>query len=326
MEQHNLWIGCHVSSSKSKLGLSDQFRHIHNMVGAKCFQIFVGNPYGSFSRAQAEKYMEMGPRVKEVLWSLGIKLFIHSPYVLNFAKDPSTEDAYWVNSLVLELETSDAIGAEGCVLHMGKSVKSSVEDAERWFIFNLKTVIRKAKAKNITSKIYVETSAGQGTELYPTLGSLDALVRFYNNFSSEERKHIQLCVDTCHIFAAGYDIGTCEGAELFWREWEMKLGVSNLGVIHMNNSTKACGSRVDRHAALAEGKIGLEGLKSFAQTAAMYEIPMIIETPITIYDVPILAQFILDRSVLPKNKSWHDWMNDLIRTDMFAHILTLENP
>jgi deoxyribonuclease IV len=307
MESHDLCIGSHIATSTRRGTLGELFKHVHKSFGARAIQIFIGNPYRSFN-IKSTKSKLMTDDAKEVVQEYDIKLFIHSSYILNFAKDPSTEDAYWIDSLVNELQVADVIGAQGCVLHMGKSTKHDVVQSQTWFISNLKIVIQRAKDANIKAKVYVETSAGQGTELFPTIGSLDALADFYNHFNDEDRQHIQLCVDTCHIFAAGYNLNTAEDAEMFWQEWYHKIGVQHLGVIHINNSAKPYKSRVDRHAPLANGHISTAGLRSFVEIAAMHQIPMIIETPLAQYDIPVLAEWILGKSILSNEMSWNEWM------------------
>jgi apurinic endonuclease APN1 len=264
-----MWIGSHIDASEGDLDCL--LRNYHQKSGGKTVQIVGGS----------QRFRKLAPDVCKYLRKVGMKLFIHSPFSLNLAKEVTFENA---------------LGAEGCVLHFGKSVKLDRAQAEQHFYDNLVYVLE--NTTNLKAKLYIETCAGQGTDLYATKdGSLDELVRFYSQFTEKQKEKIKLCVDTCHIFAAGYDINNEEGAEAFWMEWQHKLGIESLGVIHMNNSSKPFQSHVDRHAALAHGHIGIRGLTTFAQHADMHEIPMIIETPFLEYDIPVLDAMINERPI-----------------------------
>lgn len=278
-----MWIGSHIHTSGGE-DIVYLLKRYHANFGGKTVQIVGGST----------RFREAAPVVRDYLQKTGMKLFVHSPFTWNLAK----EVKYEVKSLIRDLEIADAMGAEGCVLHFGKSVQQVPHDAEALFFANLVKVLD-GTAHLQRAKLFIETCAGQGTDLYATKdGSLDELVRFYSQFTPQQKERLKFCVDTCHIFAAGCDINTDESAEAFWMEWHHKLGYDSMGVIHMNNSAKPYKSRVDRHAALAHGHIGIEGLTTFAQHADMHDIPMIIETPPMEYDIAVL-QAMIDAQPLP---------------------------
>jgi deoxyribonuclease IV len=280
------YFGGHIPREKG--GLTKTLNKILEG-GGNSLQIFAGNPHSG--KVPKADYLSQGPEVKAFMQTHNMKLFIHSPYILNFAKDPGAEQPYWIESLWDELEIADALGAEGCVLHMGKSVKNSVEEAERFMVENLRTVVQRLRAAGIKAKVLVETAAGQGTELFATKdGTLDELARLFAKFSPEEKKHIGFCVDTCHIFAAGYDISTPQQVVGFFNEWEAKIGLRHLNVVHLNNSVKDLGSGVDRHACLAYGKIPIDGLATFISRAYSRSIPVILETPAPYQEIAYLRQ------------------------------------
>ena len=278
-------IGCHFSRHK-KDPVSDTLVLLNNMFGARTGQIFVGSPMSRLSEKSEARWYKEAPEIKKTLSTTGMKLFVHSPYTLNFAKDAKEEDGYWITALMKEMRIAHAIGAEGCVLHMGKAVKLNTTQAEAFFHQNLVTVLDTVQAEKLNVKLFVETSAGQGTELYPTRdNSLDNLARFYNAFTPSQKQILRLCVDTCHVYAAGMDLSTAESVKRFWDDWERLIGVENLAVIHINNSSKAQGSRADRHANILEGKIPREGLSAFIKAAKKHAIPMILETPNCQFDI-----------------------------------------
>lgn len=238
------------------------------------------------------RFREDAECVRWYLNKTGLKLFVHSPFTWNLAKDVTHEN----RSLIRDLEIAHEMGAEGCILHFGKYLKLLPRDAERKFYENLVYVLE--NVEHLKSKLYIETCAGQGTEIYATRdGSLDELVRFYSQFTEKQKEKLKICVDTCHIYAAGYDIDTDEAAETFWVEWQEKLGIEAMGCIHFNNSAKPYRSCVDRHASLIYGHIGVNGLRTFAQHADLHKIPMIIETPFMEYDIPVLEAMIQNKDI-----------------------------
>ena len=281
------YFGSHVSFAK--LGLLKTLDNLHAL-GVNAAQIMVGNPMRCRATDNTmAKYEEIGDEVMSRLIQYDMKMVIHSPYTLNFAKDPSEQDAYWIDALLRELTIAQRIGAIGTVLHMGKSVHYGKEVGEDNFHRNLCTVIDRMIELGLDRvKILVETSAGQGTELYPTVGSLDDLARFYARFTETQKQYVGICVDTCHIFAAGYDISTPEQVAGFFVEFDEKIGLAHLRVVHMNNSTRDLGSRVDRHACLQYGKIGFEGLMAFTERCYQEGIPVILETPAGLDEISIL--------------------------------------
>lgn len=288
-------IGFHAARDV-KGGFPVTLQKMHK-IGCKCIQVVVGSTIARMSEATFKKYMAEAKDVSSKLKELDMQLFVHSPYTLNFAKDPKSEvdGPYWIEALWKILLVCDAMGAVGCVLHMGKAVSLPVATAKQHFYDNLVQVINRMKANDMHTKIIIETSAGQGTELYPTLSStLDPLVEFFDQFTEDQRRYMGLCVDTCHIYAAGYDISTTQAADQFWSEFEEKIGLQHLTVVHMNDSVKALGSRVDRHAGLETGKIGLEGLTAFAKKGALYGIPLVLETPTCFRDIIVLRRILDD--------------------------------
>ncbi len=284
-------FGPHASKDK-RGGFVETLEKLHKR-GCGCMQVFVGSTYGRMSEASEKRYMEEAPEVKKALKKLGMKMFVHAPYTLNFAKKAEDGDAYWIEALWTQLKICDAMGAEGVVLHMGKSLKLDLSEAKDVFHENLLQLIGKMKATKCGAMIFIETSAGQGTELYPTLESnLEPVVEFYARFTANQRKYIGLCVDTCHIFAAGYDLGTRVHVQRFWSDFEERIGIAHLGVIHMNNSLKGCGSRVDRHAPLEAGKIDFDALAEFAKLADKHGVPMIVETSAPERDVVVIKKWL----------------------------------
>lgn len=255
-----------------------------NKMGGNCLQIFVSSPMsGNVTEKSMNLYKTKQDDIKKSLISNKTKLFIHSPYTFNFAK-PKLNDywlnCYWIRSYIKELEIAHMIGAIGCVIHVGKSLEMSAIDAENNMYESLSFVINHIKTNNLNSVIILETGAGQGTEMFTTENNtIDKLATFYNRFTTEQKNHIKLCVDTCHIFSAGYCISDPKICIKFFSEFEQKIGLENLALIHLNDSVKQCNCHVDRHANLGQGMIGINGIGMFIVLSYMLNIPMILETP-----------------------------------------------
>lgn len=256
-----------------------------NKMGGNCLQVFVSSPMsGQVSEKSYKYYLENGPHIKKMLSDYGSKLFIHSPYTFNFAKNPVKNNdwssCYWVKSYCKELEIAHNIGAVGCVIHVGKSLDIDVDEASDNMYNSLSYVIAHIHDNKLDSVIILETGAGQGSEMFITSdNSLDNFANFYNRFTKKQKKYIKLCVDTCHIFSAGYNINNSKNCIKFFNEFETKIGLDSLVLIHLNDSKREYNARVDRHANLGQGLIGLNGIGTFIIMSYMLNIPLILETP-----------------------------------------------
>jgi apurinic endonuclease APN1 len=149
-------------------------------------------------------------------------------------------------------------------------------------------------------KLFLETSSGQGSEILPTVhNDMSALAAFFARFPKKYHSKLSFCVDTCHIFAAGYDISTKKQAATFMKEWDEKIGLHHLGVVHFNNSVHEVGCRKDRHACIAHGKIPVEGLVEFGMLAMKRGIPVILETPDGPKEIFVLKEMAKHGEVTP---------------------------
>lgn len=251
-------IGCHLPKR-------DNFCDTVKQIGDNNFevgQIFNGSP-------RSDKPGLITPEdakcVRKYLEKNDYLLFIHSSYLINLSKK-----GYSAIMLIRELEDSIKLGAEGCIIHQGKTVGQPEYQA----IANYQENIKKCIQKVPEATIILETSAGQGSELFY---KIEDLAKFYHSFNKSEKKHLMFCIDTCHIFAAGYDISTGKNVIKFLKSWKKLIGIKKIACIHLNDSKDILGSRIDRHEAIGKGKIGIEGLKTFIKFAVKARIPMILE-------------------------------------------------
>ena len=286
------FIGSHIG--KDKKGWIQSLQNVHRL-GGNAVQIFTSSPMARMSQSTFDEYKTVGPMIKNFIQEHGMRLFIHSSYTLNFAKDSSQEYPYWIDAMVKDLQIADMIGAEGCVLHLGKAVSQTQEKAIHNMYTNVCRLLDKAQELGIKAKLFLETSSGQGTEILVTSdNTIHHLANFFKMFDKKYHKNLSFCVDTCHIYAAGYDIGTAVNVARFFEEWKTKIGLHHLGIIHFNNSVHGLGSRKDRHACINFGKIPIEGLVAFAVTAMQHGIPLVLETPAGPLEITVLQEISLN--------------------------------
>ena len=194
----------------------------------------------------------------------------HDSYLINLA---SADDALWAKSVdrfADELQRCHALGIPYLVTHPGAHLGTGEEAGLKRVAAGLDAVHARVPAGPITC---LESTAGQGTSLGY---KLDHLAEIMNAVQAPER--LGVCLDTAHLFAAGYDFRGRKYPK-FRRELDATVGVDNVRVLHLNDSKKELGSRVDRHDHIGRGTIGLDGFKPFVRDKAFADRPKILETP-----------------------------------------------
>ena len=183
---------------------------------------------------------------------------------------------------MLEIENSISNGAFGLVVHMGKSMNLDKKHAYNNMFYLLKYACLKLKNP---FDILLETTAGQGTELCYLL---EDLAEFYSRIKMDKSmSRVKICLDTCHLFSAGYDLRTPKKIDKFIKLFDKLIGVQHVGLVHLNDSVNDLNSHKDRHTSLGEGFIGKIGLKYFYQYFSKKNIPCILETPVENYESEI---------------------------------------
>jgi len=196
----------------------------------------------------------------------------HNSYLINLA---SPDDALWrksTDALVVELERGEALGIADLVCHPGAHVGSGEEEGLRRIARGLDEVHR--RTAGFTIKIDLETTAGQGTCLGHRFEHLGRIIDL-----AAEPERLGICVDTCHVFAAGYPLDTPEAYNGTIADLDRAVGVGRVRVWHLNDSLKERGSRVDRHAGIGRGKMGPEPFRHVVNDPRFAALPMILETP-----------------------------------------------
>ena len=196
----------------------------------------------------------------------------HNSYLINLA---SPDDALWnksVDAMTVEVERCEALGITDLVAHPGAHVGSGEDEGLRRVALGLDEVHR--RTRGVSVKIDLETTAGQGTCLghrFEHLGRVIGLVA--------EPDRLGVCVDTCHIFAAGYSFATRGEYDEVMNGLDRAVGTDRVRVWHLNDSKRERGSRVDRHEAIGRGHLGLEPFRHVVNDPRFRSVPMILETP-----------------------------------------------
>lgn len=197
-------------------------------------------------------------------------VLIHAVYLLNCASEDKDIRDKTLASLTHSLRAGKAIGARGVVLHPGSAKTGDVEKA----VQRAGAVIKEALAESEDCRLHLENTAGAGG----TLGrSIDELARLLDASGGDGR--LGICLDSCHLFASGYDIRTNEGMDAVIEEVSKKIGNKRIGSLHLNDSMTPLGSNRDRHANVAEGELGEQGCEAFLSTPAFQGLPCVLETP-----------------------------------------------
>ncbi|MDA0834845.1 MAG: deoxyribonuclease IV [Planctomycetota bacterium] len=201
----------------------------------------------------------------------------HDSYLINVA---SPDDALWVKSrdaLLEEVHRAEALGLAGLVMHPGSFTTSSEEEGLDKVVTALDWVHQ--AAPDVAVQIWLETTAGQGTNLGHRFEHLAYIID-----RVREPERLGVCVDTCHIFAAGYPLQTPEEYASTMQEFDKLIGRKKICAFHLNDSLKDRGSRVDRHAHIGEGTLGCEPFRHLLNDPYFSKIPMYMETPKGIRD------------------------------------------
>jgi len=220
-------------------------------------QIFLAGPQSSRLAIADAELAAAGAAVT----TRGIRVFVHSPYIINLCTPTGQQDDYHTKLLIKNLQYSAAFGARGVVVHVGKSTTQEPDVAMAHMRSNIITAMQHATP---ACPILLETPAGQGSEVLRTWEEFAAFVAAIGD------PRLRICIDTCHVFACGHDPLT-----YLRRFLTAHAGLTHL--IHFNDSATPCGSCLDRHALVGQGHIGISTMTEIAKTAAAATLPMVIE-------------------------------------------------
>lgn len=195
----------------------------------------------------------------------------HASYLINIASPDRNTETTSVEALTKELIRCQDLGIHYLVLHPGSYTTGNTQQGIERIIQNINHILDNTPGDTIIS---LETMAGQGSALCSSFEQIATIIKHINN-----KKRIGVCFDTCHAFVAGYDLRTAEAYNKTWDAFDKIIGLERLNVIHINDSKKELGSRVDRHEHIGKGALGLEAFELLFNDKRFFDIPKILETP-----------------------------------------------
>ena len=255
-------IGCHLSSAKGYLHMAKDAVSID----ANTFQFFTRNPRGGRAKAIDPKdiaaFAAYAPEH-------GIeRILAHAPYTLNPASDKQQTRDFALMVLAEDLGRMEETPHKLYNMHPGSAVGQPCEVA----IAKIADALNQSLLPHQTTTLLLETMAGKGSEIGGTFEELAAIIA-----QVELESHVGVCLDTCHVWDAGYDIvGDLDGV---LEEFDRVIGLDRLHAIHLNDSMNARGSHKDRHARIGEGEIGFKALAAVTNHPKLRDLPFYLETP-----------------------------------------------
>jgi deoxyribonuclease-4 len=264
------YFGAHLDSDN----LINSAKRIKE-AGGNLIQMFLTMPGTTKAEELNQKELK---EFKTYINKNNMKVVVHSSYMHNVARDWD-DYSWWIMNLKLEIKYAYQIGAIGIVLHMGKQIDLSIEEAYN----NMYTSLIHVHNQTLEYKdiiIILETPTGQGSQL---CYKLEDFAYFYKKLSKNTNKEIRsrfkICIDTCHIFASGYDIRNKQLIKSYLEAFEELIGLKYVKLIHLNDSKVDIGEQKDRHNNIGKGFIGLKGLRYFYEYFKKLKIPIVLETP-----------------------------------------------
>ncbi|MCK4339741.1 MAG: deoxyribonuclease IV [Candidatus Cloacimonetes bacterium] len=259
-------LGAHISIAGGVFNIFERAKNIT----ANSIQIFTksNNRWFSkpYSKDEIEKFLKL---LKEFN---PYSIFAHDAYLINLCSpNPETEKKS-IDAFMDEIKRCDQLNLPYLVMHPGSHLGKGEEWGLNKIIENFNNTLNKNPDRNVT--ILLETTAGQGTNLGYRFEQLKYILD-----GVERKDKFGVCVDTCHIFAAGYDISTESAYEKTFVEFDEIIGLEKLKVFHLNDSKHPVGSKKDRHQHIGKGEIGLEAFRYLLNDNRFSDIPMVLETP-----------------------------------------------
>lgn len=265
-------VGFHVSIAG---GVANSVQNALD-IGCSAFQIFSRNPRGWAAKPLAPADVGL---FRERMAASGISrdsTVVHMPYLPNLSGPPGESYARSVDTLAGELERCAELSIPFLVIHLGSHMGAGAKAGIGQLVNAVNVGRDKAagkKRKGETVTVLLENSAGQKNSVGSRFEELCTIL-------DRLRDDVAVCVDTCHAFAAGYDLSTRTGVEKTLDEFDRTVGLDALKVVHLNDSKGPLGSNRDRHEHIGLGSIGAKGLAAFVRHRSVARLPIIMETPI----------------------------------------------
>ncbi|KFX58681.1 deoxyribonuclease IV [Clostridium botulinum] len=255
-------IGCHLSSSKGFKNMGENALKI----GANTFQFFTRNPRGSKAKDidenDVKEFLELA---KENNFC---KILAHAPYTLNACSADERNREFAIEIMADDLKRMEYLPNNLYNFHPGSHVKQGTEVGIEYISSALNSILKKDQ----TTKVLLETMSGKGTEVGRNFEEIAEIIK-----RVELKEHVGVCLDTCHIHDAGYDI--VNELDKVLEEFDSIIGLDKLYAIHLNDSKNPFESHKDRHETIGNGYIGLEAVTNIINHPKLCHLPFFLETP-----------------------------------------------
>lgn len=257
-----LTIGCHLSSSKGFLAMGKEAVKI----GADTFQFFTRNPRGTKAKKIDPEDIR---RFLSFAEEHGInRILAHAPYTLNACSADEGLRTLARDTMKDDLERMEYIPGNCYNFHPGSHTGQGTEAGIHYISLMLNQILE----PDLNTTVLLETMSGKGSEVGKTFEELQEILD-----QVQQKECMGVCLDTCHVWDAGYDIaGDLDGV---LHEFDRIIGLSKLKAIHLNDSLNPLGAHKDRHAAIGEGMIGFDALKRIVEHPSLKNLPFYLETP-----------------------------------------------
>ena len=261
-------IGSHVSNNGLKMLVGSVEEALS--YGENCFMVYLGAPQTTYRKDVEQLNYQ---KALEIAKQNGINpedIIVHAPYIVNLGQSDDEKFNFAISFLAKELAMVGKVGLKYMVLHPGAHVGNGENFALDRIADGINEILR--LTSNDNTVIAIETMAGKGTECGKTFEEIKRIIDLVH-----DKTRIGVCLDTCHIFDAGYDI--VNSYEDVINEFDSVIGLKYLKVIHLNDSKNQLGSHKDRHENIGFGNIGFNALLKVLNDKRFEQIPKILETP-----------------------------------------------
>lgn len=257
-----LYIGSHLSISKGFEAVGKQALEI----GANTFQFFTRNPRGGAARKISQD--DVNALLKIMKDNNFGKILAHAPYTMNLCSSNEKTREFAQNTLCDDIKRMEYLPNNLYNFHPGSHTGQGIEKG----IEQISSSLNKAMYKDMTTTVLLETMAGKGTEIGSKFEELREIIS-----KVELQDKMGVCIDTCHIFDAGYDIVNSLYDVI--NEFDKAVGIDRLKAIHLNDSMNFLGCHKDRHQKIGQGALKIETIKNIVNTKEFENLPFILETP-----------------------------------------------
>ncbi|MDY0123040.1 deoxyribonuclease IV [Sulfurimonas sp.] len=262
----NKFVGAHVSAS------GGVFNAVENAVaiGAKAFALFTKNQRQWSAKPLDGETIEKFKKALEQSGILPKHVLPHDSYLINLGHPEADKREKSMDAFLDEVQRCEQLGLDRLNFHPGSHLKQISEDE---CLSNIADAMNRTLEKTEGVSLVLENTAGQGSNLGWKFEHLAQIID-----KVEDKSRVGVCIDTCHMFTAGYDIRTREAYDKTWSEFERIIGFKYLMGMHINDSKAKFDSHVDRHHSLGKGEIGLDAFRFIMNDERMNDIPLILET------------------------------------------------